>query len=502
MVFSSLEFIYLFLPPTLLVFLVLRYFAWERGIIIWLIIASALFYAWWSISYLLLLLASVIINYALHSLLLNRRSKIILGLGVGANLITLAYFKYADFFIENINVLISAQLPLLDVILPLAISFFTFQQISFLFDTYRQKVSQCDFAKYCLFVTFFPQLIAGPIVLQKHTIPQFKLAVFQNHLFLNLAVGGALFAVGLFKKIVLADSMAPIANEVFNLAQDGYAVPMQAAWLGTVSYTMQIYFDFSGYCDMALGLARMFAIKLPVNFNSPYQALSIVDFWRRWHITLSAFLRDYLYIPLGGSRYGKTRQYLALMLTMLLGGLWHGASWTFVFWGFLHGFYLAVNHTWSVLTENITVFPKFLTDLVSRIITLMAVMISWVFFRAESFDAAVLVLQGMFGFTRFYAFNSWTELLAESNVIWAQCLLLTFIVLFLPNSMQWLQHYRPVLESKKLIIKNKGLAEIFRNLFVWRPTVIWSSSLFFLISTSLLYLYQNNNLTEFIYFNF
>ncbi len=505
MVFSSLEFIYLFLMPTLLVFFILRAVSWEKGIIWWLIIASLIFYAWWSLSYLVLLLISVLVNYLIHKLLLNYKSKYLLVLGTAANLITLGYFKYADFFISNVNTLLSLQLPLLHVILPLAISFFTFQQISFLFDTFNEKISHCDFARYCLFVIFFPQLIAGPIVLQKHTIPQFTLAVFKKPLFMNLAIGFTLFGIGLFKKIVLADSMAPIANSVFNLAHAGNTVPFEAAWLGIFAYTFQIYFDFSGYCDMALGLARMFGIKLPVNFNSPYQALSIVDFWRRWHITLSSFLRDYLYIPFGGSRYGKPRQYISLMTTMLLGGLWHGASWTFVFWGFLHGFYLTINHAWSALIQDSAIseyLPKSVTAAIAHITTMLAVMFAWVFFRAENFQDAIIIIEGMLGQTQFYSPKIWSSVIADTSFIWLQIMALCIIVTYFPNSIELTRKYRPALQIKTVLRKAVGLSALFKNNLIWRPTISWSFFIVILTSMSLMFLYQSNNLTEFIYFNF
>ena len=504
MVFSSLEFIYLFLFPTLGVFIVLRHLKWEKGIIYWLIITSLIFYAWWSVSYLALLLLSVIINFGFHKLLLIYHSRSILTLATIMNLATLAYYKYADFLIDNINNLAQTQLPMLNVILPLAISFFTFQQISFLFDTYHNKISQCDFAKYCLFVVFFPQLIAGPIVLQKHTIPQFNLSVFTKPLFMNLAVGGTLFAMGLFKKIVIADSMAPTANDVFDLALTGNTVPFEAAWLGIFAYTFQIYFDFSGYCDMALGLARMFSITLPINFNSPYHATSIVDFWRRWHITLSGFLRDYLYIPLGGSRSGKVRQYASLTITMLLGGLWHGASWTFVFWGLLHGVYLTINHGWSALTKNLVLpgyIPDFLPNLLSQLLTFLVVMVAWVFFRAESFDAALSILEGMSGQTNFYTYKVWGDILDRGSNLWWQIAVLLAVVFYLPNSIVLTQKYRPVLKLPKGV-KNYNLTGYIRKYLVWHPTKAWSTAAFMMVTTSLYYLYSSNNLTEFIYFNF
>lgn len=505
MVFSSIEFIYFFLVPTLLVFFILRYLALEKAIIWWLIIASLLFYAWWSVYYLILLISSVIVNFYIHKLILKKQSRLFLTIGTVINLATLAYFKYADFLIANFNTIVGVEVPLLHVILPLAISFFTFQQISFLFDTYHQRIRACSFARYCLFVVFFPQLIAGPIVLQKHTIPQFTLTVFRKPLFMNLAIGSTLFAIGLFKKIVLADSMAPFANDVFNLANLGHSVPAEAAWLGVFAYTFQIYFDFSGYCDMALGLARMFSITLPINFNSPYQAKNIVDFWRRWHMTLSAFLRDYLYIPLGGSRYGKVRQYTALMLTMLLGGLWHGASWTFVFWGFLHGLYLAVNHGWSTLTKN-TLFSEYIPapviQFTSHLITLLAVIFAWVFFRAESFSDALLIITGMLGQTQFYNAGVWAGVVNDTAMLWLKIIGLAFTVLILPNSIELTRHYRPVLKVKSILAKTTGISGVVKSYLLWRPSMSWSMVIGVMASISLFFLYQANNITEFIYFNF
>lgn len=505
MVFSSLEFIYLFLMPTLAVFIFLRHYGWEKGIIWWLITASLIFYAWWSVTYLLLLLTSVVVNFLIHKQLLKTPSRLILGLGTAANLAALGYFKYADFLIANLNLLANMQLPLLNVILPLAISFFTFQQISFLFDTYHKKIEYCDFSKYCLFVVFFPQLIAGPIVLQKHTIPQFNMSVFNKSVFNNLSVGLTLFGIGLFKKVVLADSMAPIANQVFNLAHEGHAIPTEAAWLGILAYSFQIYFDFSGYCDMALGLARLFGITLPINFNSPYQALNIVDFWRRWHMTLSAFLRDYLYIPFGGSRNGKLRQYAALMATMLLGGLWHGASWNFVFWGMLHGAYLTINHGWTALTKNsalVNAVPPIIARVLSHGLTMLAVMIAWVFFRAENFSDAILVLDGMAGNAQLYSNKLWSSLLAGSSEIWLQLFALSLIVVFLPNSIELTKNFKPVLNVKHVLRKAHGLSKFIKRTLVWQPSLSWSIAVLLMTSTSLFYLYHANRMTEFIYFNF
>lgn len=500
MVFSSFEFIYLFLPPVLAGFLLLRWLGSERGIIWWLIAASIAFYAWWSPLHLLLLIGSVIVNYALHRQIVQHRSKLVLTIGIVGNLATLAYFKYADFFLSTVNAFAMTEIPMLSIVLPLAISFFTFQQISFLYDTYKGDIADCDFSKYCLFVVFFPQLIAGPIVLQKDTIPQFRLSVFQSKLMLNLAVGGTLFAIGLFKKIVLADGVAPVVNQVFGLADGGAAVPMEAAWLGAIAYTFQIYFDFSGYCDMALGLARMFGIRLPINFNSPYQSRSIVEFWRRWHITLSRFLRDYLYIPLGGNKQGPARRYFNLMATMVLGGLWHGAAWTFVFWGLLHGFYLIVNHGWSLMTRDITLqnpLAKFAGNVMAQAITMLAVIVAWVFFRAETFGGATAILTGMAGLESGVDTKVWKGLLANNLNHWVQFAGLALVVLLAPNAIQILRRYRPVTDLSPVLRTRR-----FVNSLVWRMSGRWSAVASLVVLIAIVQLYRLEDMTEFIYFNF
>ncbi|MEM7424571.1 MAG: MBOAT family protein [Pseudomonadota bacterium] len=497
MVFSSLEFIYLFLPPVLLGYLALRAWGRESAIIWWLIAASLAFYAWWSPIHLLLLIGSVLANFGLHRMILRTRSKPVLAAGIAGNLATLAYFKYADFLIGNINLLPGADLPALGIILPLAISFFTFQQISFLCDTWRGEISECDFSRYCLFVVFFPQLIAGPIVLQKDTIPQFTLKVFQSKLFLNLAVGGTLFAIGLFKKIVLADGIAPLATSVFSLADAGHAVPAEAAWIGALAYTFQIYFDFSGYCDMALGLARMFGIRLPINFNSPYKATSIVDFWRRWHITLSRFLRDYLYIPLGGNRHGRFRRYLNLFATMVLGGLWHGASWNFVLWGALHGVYLAINHAWSAVfprRKDVSPLTRALSSSLAQGLTMLAVIFAWVPFRAETLDGALAVMSGMLGFTELYDVKAWSGVLAQTGLPWVQFIALALVVFYAPNSIELVRKYRPVIDAAQHIRRSAAVS--------WRPSRRWAMAVSGVFAVALLQVYRLGDLTEFIYFNF
>ncbi|MBL1421631.1 MAG: MBOAT family protein [Alphaproteobacteria bacterium] len=502
MLFNSLEFIYLFMPAVLLVFYCLKYYHWENATIWWLIIASLFFYAWWSPIHLIVLLGSVIFNFQVHKQILRKKSLITLTIGISANLLLLGYFKYSDFLISNINFIFGDSMNLLKLVLPLAISFFTFQQVSFLLDTHNDKIEKCDFSKYCLFVVFFPQLIAGPIVLQKHTIKQFNRAHFYNRIFTNLSVGSTLFIIGLFKKIVIADGMSPVVGQVFSLAEAGEAVPFVAAWMGSLAYTVQIYFDFSGYCDMALGLARMFGIRLPINFNSPYKALNIVDFWRRWHITLSQFLRDYLYIPLGGNRGGVWRRYLNLTITMILGGLWHGASWNFAFWGLLHGVYLAINHAWRHFVPKSKFMPEIIGKTISHVVTMFGVIVAWVFFRADSFSGAQAILKGMFGYNEIYQYKLWQNFYAQNPFFWYFIPAIAALIYLTPNAIELVRKYRPVFEFNYNAPKFSVItAFIFKSL-AWRPTIGWTFVLSTIALLSLAQVYRLDELTEFIYFNF
>ena len=404
MLFNSYEFIFLFLPFTFFIYFYLnkkRLTELAKG---FLVLSSLFFYSWWNITYLPLILGSMILNYCL-GLELNKDNpkiskKIILPLGITGNLALLGYFKYSDFLISNIKFAFDVQISHLNLLLPLAISFFTFQQIAYLVDSSTGGgTKQYDFLSYCLFVTFFPQLIAGPIVHHKEMMPQFAKARNKIINYKNIALGLFIFSIGLFKKVVIADTFAVWATNGFDNAA---FLNFFEAWVTSLSYTFQLYFDFSGYCDMAIGAALLFNIKLLINFNSPYKALNIQDFWRRWHITLSRFLRDYVYIPLGGNRRGKARTYVNLAATFVIGGIWHGAGWTFVFWGFLHGAALIVQRIWSELGFRLN---KFL----AWFITFNFVNIAWVFFRAKEWDDALKVLKGMFGLGGGLALNSRLE---------------------------------------------------------------------------------------------
>ena len=409
MLFNSYQFIFLFLPVVLLGFFQLGRINHAYAAA-WLALASLFFYGYWNPAYVGLLLGSIICNYALGLWIAKagvrqdtKRKKHLLILAITVNLLLLVYYKYANFFIGNINNVADTQWNLGEIILPLGISFYTFTQIAFLVDTYQGKVKEYNFIHYLLFVTYFPHLIAGPVLHHKDMMPQFAHNSTYHINWNFVATGLLLFTLGLCKKVLWADSLAPFVTVIFDGAQHGIAtgrlLSMYEAWLGALAYTLQIYFDFSGYTDMALGIALMFNIRLPINFDSPYKSTSIIEFWRRWHITLSTFLRDYLYIPLGGNRLGKRRRYLNLIATMLLGGLWHGAGWTFIVWGALHGMYLAINHLWREVVAGrfLRWCPDWLGALTGGMLTFMAVVVAWVVFRADNMEQATAMLKAMFG---------------------------------------------------------------------------------------------------------
>jgi D-alanyl-lipoteichoic acid acyltransferase DltB (MBOAT superfamily) len=322
-----------------------------------------------------------------------RRALLIAGLGCNIGL--LGYFKYWNFFIDNYDAVTGARLVVAHIALPLAISFFTFQKIAYLVDSYLGKVKETSFINYVLFAAFFPQLIAGPIVHYSEVFPQFKRTETYRFNGINFTDGLTIFLLGLAKKVILADEFAKYSDVVFLAAKSGADITLAPAWVAALSYTLQLYFDFSGYSDMAIGLAKMFNIDLPLNFWSPYKSRNIIEFWQRWHMTLSRFLRDYVYIPLGGNRRGEGRRYCNLLLTMLVGGLWHGAGWTFVIWGALHGVALAANHLWRRLAGPSSNNP--VARVSSHVLTLTVVIAGWVVFRSTSLKAAGAVFSGMLG---------------------------------------------------------------------------------------------------------
>lgn len=390
MLFNSYEFLILFLPITLFCYYFLANRTSRKFAKYFLILASLFFYSYWDIRNLPILLISILANYFFGWLLSNKKSKLFLTCGIAFNLALLCYFKYTDFIINNLNNLFLLELPLQHIVLPLGISFFTFTQTAYLVDVYRGETKEYSKSDYLLFVTIFPHLIAGPILYHKDMIPQFSQAERYSINYKNLVYGILWFTIGLVKKVLIADHLSVYADMIFNSTK---SLTMLDAWGGSLAYTLQLYFDFSGYSEMAIGLGLMLNYNLPLNFNFPYRATSIIDFWRRWHMTLSAFLKNYLYIPLGGNRNGNHIR--NILITMFLGGLWHGAGWTFIFWGILHGIFISINHLWR--RTNIK-----LSQGISWLLTFNAVNIAWIFFRAENFDSAIKIIKALFDFNNFY----------------------------------------------------------------------------------------------------
>ncbi|MBU9746721.1 MBOAT family protein [Lachnospiraceae bacterium ASD3451] len=388
MVFASYEFVFVFLPVVAAVYFLLGKISTIRIQHLFLVLASLFFYGYFNVSYLWIILSSIVVNYgiAVSMQRVERMRLPLFVLGILVNVGLLGYFKYYDFFVENINAVFRTDYALKHILLPLGISFFTFQQLSFLVSVYKKEEQIGHFIDYCLFVTFFPQLVAGPIVLYKEMMPQFQEEKRRHMNYENMATGFGIFALGMFKKAVLADTLNVFVGNGFGSPAGLGFLP---AWLTALSYTLQIYFDFSGYSDMAVGIGRMFNIHLPVNFNSPYKSASVTEFWKRWHITLGRALSTYVYIPLGGNRKGLPRTCINLMLVFLVSGLWHGAAWTFVIWGALHGL---VSVFERIFHKQLDKLPRIL-----RVTgTFLFVNGAWVLFRADSLSGALALLREMF----------------------------------------------------------------------------------------------------------
>jgi len=491
MLFNSYSFIFAFLPLALVGFYGLATIGKEIAIG-WLVLSSLFFYGWWNPDYLFLIGASILVNYFLGRTLSNNPHKGLLAFSISLNLLALGYYKYFDFFIVNINSFFGTSFYFLEIVLPLAISFFTFQQIAFLVDAYRGEAKEYQFLHYCLFVTFFPQLIAGPIVHHKEMLPQFyKQSRFRFN-YSDFSIGSTIFIFGLFKKVVIADQLAPFANVVFDASANGVTLSTFDAWAGTLAYSLQLYFDFSGYSDMAIGLARLFGIRLPLNFHSPYKSINIIEFWRRWHMTLSRFLRDYLYIALGGNRKGKFRRYVNLSITMVLGGIWHGAGWQFLIWGALHGLFLVINHFWQQLKPGGLKKPdstivKYVSVFLSHLLTLFCVAIAWVFFRAENTSAATDILQSMFIFPL-----EGSSLIDQKDWI-GLVVIAAIIALFSPNTQQIMGRYDPAFLTSGIKLNHE------QKIWKWQPNTYWGILVVILFMASIS---RMTNISEFLYFQF
>ena len=498
MLFNSYGFIFLYLPVVLLGFFQLSRVshAFAAG---WLAAASLFFYGWWNPIYVGLLLGSIVCNYS-FGLWISKANvrhdasgkRNLLVIAIAANLLLLSYYKYANFFLGAVNSVVGSHLSLGEIILPLGISFFTFTQIAFLVDTYQGKVKEYNFTHYTLFVTYFPHLIAGPVLHHKEMMPQFAHASTYRFNYENMAVGLAIFFIGLFKKVVLADGIAEFVGPIFNAPSAGIQLTFIEAWGGALCYTLQLYFDFSGYSDMAIGLSRMFGIVLPLNFHSPYKSVNVIEFWRRWHMTLSRFLRDYLYIPLGGNRNGVSRRYMNLIATMLLGGLWHGAGWTFIVWGGLHGLYLTINHGWHALRRKLGQDPSQSLSkpmhMASVFFTFLLVTMAWVFFRADTFEHALVISQAMLGVNGFVIHGT-NELV--NHVLARNTLLVELLLIWLmPNTQQIMQRFRPALDVP---------SSTNTTWLIWEMNYRWAA---INVLIAMIGLMNISELSQFIYFQF
>lgn len=425
MLFNSYEFIFLFLPITLIIFYAFCHYGKLRMAVWWLGFASLFFYAYWDFRFLSLFIASILVNFWIgHGIISSPHTQVkkrLLVFGLIVNLSLLVAFKYTHFLMENLLALAGMKGPVLDIILPVGISFFTFTQIAYLVDCMRTLKHQYHFSDYLLFVSFFPHLVAGPILRHDSVIPQIENKHFGRPSARKIYIAILFFSCGLFKKVVIADKLGVYVDVFFNHATQ---LNTLNAWTAALLYTFQIYFDFSAYSEMAIGLALLMNIRIPLNFNSPYKAKSMIDFWRRWHISLSEFLRDYLYIPLGGNQKGPFRRYINLFATMLLGGLWHGAAWTFMIWGGIHAICIAINHVWHKVGIELPIFFSWL-------LTFLMVVIAWVFFRAQSFNAAISLLKSMSGVS-----NNSTHPVADPFLGILSIILLIGWILVAPNTQQ------------------------------------------------------------------
>ncbi len=528
MLFNSYGFIFLYLPATLLGFFWLARIS-HAFAAAWLALASLFFYGYWNPAYVGLLLGSIVCNYVFGMWIAragvrheDRRKRHLLIFAIAANLLLLGYYKYANFFLGNLNAVAGTHLTLVEIILPLGISFFTFTQISFLVDTYQGKVKEYSLIHYTLFVTFFPHLIAGPVLHHREMMPQFAHASTYRFSYENMVVGLTIFFIGLFKKVIIADGIAEYVGPVFDAPAAGAQLTFIEAWGGALCYTLQLYFDFSGYSDMAIGLSRMFGVILPLNFHSPYKAVNIIDFWQRWHISLTKYIREYLYTPitLAGTRMGFGKPALVettyslvvpTIAIFLIIGLWHGASWNFIIFGGMHGVLLVINHIWrkrSFWPHDRKKTPGFPARALGWTITFLCVTLSFIIFRADDIPTAISIYKGALGMNGFVmpdawllkwgAFGQWLEahgmifgatngLIGGGAINWIWISML--IVLLAPNTQEIMQHYKPAL----------GVPVMQPVRLAWRPTfkaavLVWLLGFIAIINL--------NKQSVFLYFQF
>jgi alginate O-acetyltransferase complex protein AlgI len=517
MLFNSLGFVFLFLPLVLAGYYLFVRFGFQHRIFAYLCAVSLIFYSVWNPPYTLLLIGSMGGNYLIGRAIELRDGKpgrkMLLAFGIIANLAVLGWFKYANFFVDNVNLAAGTDWALEPILLPLAISFYTFQQIAYLMDIERGEIRSGGISRYATFVIFFPQLVAGPIVHYKEMMPQFfgrKLGRFAGS---NLAIGLTIFLIGLFKKTVIADSAALYSTPIFDLAAQGDEIGLLQAWTAAITYTIQLYFDFSGYSDMAVGLARMFGIKLPPNFHSPLKAASIIEYWRRWHITLQQFIVSYMYQPillpltrvasewrLGQGGYFFLTVIFPTVLVFILIGLWHGAAWTYVLFGTMHGLYLATNEFWRMRfrkRRRKTGPPAPAMNAVYHLITLLAVVFANVVFRAEDVASAMRIWRGMVRFDRLPELGSAIPVEASEwlSKPFAFSLIAIAIIAFMPNTQQFMMRYQPVYGWKAW----REVAPPAITLH-WRPTIGWAAAMALIGFLGIAFISRGQS--EFIYFNF
>ncbi len=542
MLFNSYEFAFAFLPVTVGVFFALGAVS-RTWALRWLIATSLFFYAWWRPLNVLIIAPSILVNFVLARVLQRLGThekpgvaKAVLLLGVVFNIAFLGYFKYANFAIGAVNDAFGTQVVLAQVLLPLGISFITFQKIAFLIDVHARRVESFTLQDYCLFVLFFPQLIAGPIVHYREMMPQFERArcTFDRE---DVSVGLTLFVLGLFKKVVLADSLAPFVTAIYDQAGAGHTISLLPAWMAAIGFTLQIYFDFSGYTDMALGIARFFGVRLPANFNSPLQASSIIDFWQRWHMTLTRFLTAYIYNPLAlsltrrrmargqpglGGRHATVGAFVELMmlptlLTMFVSGIWHGAGYPFILWGVLHGVFLTVNHAWRLVGPKLwrdkRSYERFMEP-AGFVLTFVCVAASMVVFRSSTVATAVDLLLGMLGvngvalpesiYDRLGPIAAWVDgvgiakglgegIVFSSTAFWI--VFLAIIAFTFPNTLQLMGRYEPALGWKP----EPGFSGAYGRAVQWRASLIWAMAVSVVAAVGMFHL---GGESEFLYWQF
>lgn len=522
MLFNSPEFILVFLPVTLTGFFLIGALGQRRLAVAWLVLASYVFYGWWRIAFVPLLFGSILVNYLVGRSLARQPDRRLLILGLVFNLVLLGWFKYSGFLAETVSMLLAAQFSLPHVVLPLAISFYTFQQMAYLIDAHDGATQETDFLNYSLFVIFFPQLIAGPIVHHKEMLAQFDRPETFRPQPDRMTVGLTLFLIGLFKKVVLADNLSPIALDVYGPALDGSVPTLVQGWVGALAYMLQLYFDFSGYSDMAVGLGLLFGILLPINFNSPYKAASIIDYWSRWHMTLTRWITAYLYNPmvlaltkrrlLAGKPLLRRKQaspgaFLVLLAwptiaTMALAGIWHGAGWQFLVFGLLHGLYLTINHGWRTIRQRRGIGPE--TGRLFRpagvLLTVLCVTVASVFFKAASIGHAVTMLTGMAGLGPDGSLAELLRLPKLSLILLAGSFA---IVWMLPNSVEWLGRDRLGDAPAPVPVPDAPSPRPRWSLGVprWQPTLAQGLALGVIGCLTLIQALSMNP-TEFLYFTF